>query len=387
MPKGVEERGQTLRVYFSYDNERCREPLDIKATPDNIAYAARLVQQIEHEIKNGTFDYSRYFPNSSRLVKNTLGHYLDLWLEIKRQRVADSTYRGYANIVENHIRPQYGAHNADQIDRVDVETWISGMELLASKTLKEIIAVMRQVYALYRTRYPAAVDPTRGVDIKLPDDEDPDPFTLNEIEAIITTDPRNDRIQELNMTQFMIWSGPRISEVIALAWEDISLTEKTVHFRRARVRGLYKATKTKRSTRVHELVDTAWQALRKQHELTAHLQPIEIEVKQRDNRTIKVERIRPVFRNSNTGKAHENDFQIRDRFFRAHLHRAGVRYRPPGQCRHTYISQMLTAGLPVEWISKQTGTSPEMIRRRYGKWIDDDAQDMIALAEKRLGLR
>lgn len=62
-------------------------------------------------------------------------------------------------------------------------------------------------------------------------------------------------------------------------------------------------------------------------------------------------------------------------------------YRGPGQCRHTYISQMLTAGMPVEWISKQTGTSPEMIRRRYGKWIDDDAADMVGLAEKKLGLR
>lgn len=44
------------------------------------------------------------------------------------------------------------------------------------------------------------------------------------------------------------------------------------------------------------------------------------------------------------------------------------------------ISQMLTIDMPVEWISKQTDTSPDMIRRRYGKWIDD-AADTIKQAE------
>lgn len=387
MPKGVEVRGNTLRVYFHYENERCREPLDLKVTPENITYAERLVQQVEHEIRAGTFDYGRYFPNSTRLRENRLGHYLTLWLDIKRQRVADSTYRGYDGIVERYIRPKFGDRQADQVDRVDVETWISSMENLASKTLKEIIAVMRQVYDLYRTRYPAVVDPTRGVNIKLPDDEDPDPFNREEIEAIITTLPRDGRIQERNLAQFMIWSGPRVSEAIALAWEDVNLDEGIVHFRRAKVRGLYKATKTKRSTRVHELVEPALQALREQYDRTAKLEPIKIEVKQRDNRTMKMERIRPVFLNTNTGDPHYDDFRFRDRFFRYHLERAEVRYRGPGQCRHTYISQMLTAGMPIEWISKQTGTSPEMIRRRYGKWIDDDAGDMVALAETRLGLR
>jgi integrase len=64
-----------------------------------------------------------------------------------------------------------------------------------------------------------------------------------------------------------------------------------------------------------------------------------------------------------------------------------VRYRPPKQCRHTFISQMLTAGVPIDWIVHQVGhTSPEMIRRRYGKWINEDRQDMVRLAEKLLGL-
>jgi integrase len=48
---------------------------------------------------------------------------------------------------------------------------------------------------------------------------------------------------------------------------------------------------------------------------------------------------------------------------------------------------MLTAGLPIEWIIQQVGhTTPEMIRRVYGKWLNEDAADWRAVAEARLGL-
>ena len=189
------------------------------------------------------------------------------------------------------------------------------------------------------------------------------------------------------MIRFMLWSGPRVSEALALAWEDVDLEAGLVRFRRSRVRGIFKATKTKRSKRFHSLITPAIEALRDQWTITGGLPAESISVKQRDNRTIKTERVRFVFLNTNTGRSHYDDFRLRDRFFKAHLDRAGVRYRGPGQCRHTYISQMLTAAMPLEWISKQTGTSTEMIRRRYGKWIDADSDDMTAIAETRLKLQ
>lgn len=51
-----------------------------------------------------------------------------------------------------------------------------------------------------------------------------------------------------------------------------------------------------------------------------------------------------VFLNTKNGLPHANDFAVRDRFIKAHLLAAAVRYRGPGQCRHTYASQLLTTG-------------------------------------------
>ncbi|MCU1778354.1 hypothetical protein NTD89_15110 [Pseudomonas sp. 14P_5.3_Bac1] len=69
---------------------------------------------------------------------------------------------------------------------------------------------------------------------------------------------------------------------------------------------------------------------------------------------------------------HVSDFVVRDRFFKAHLKAAGVRYRGPGQCRHTYASELLTTGVAsVDWIVEQMGhTSANMIRQHYETWIN-----------------
>ncbi|MEH8223425.1 site-specific integrase, partial [Aeromonas veronii] len=52
------------------------------------------------------------------------------------------------------------------------------------------------------------------------------------------------------------------------------------------------------------------------------------------------------------------------------------------QFRHTYASQMLTAGVSVERIARKMGlTSTAMIYRHYGKWIVEDAPDYDAVED------
>lgn len=182
--------------------------------------------------------------------------------------------------------------------------------------------------------------------------------------------------------------GPRTSEAQALAWEDVLDIEKgIIRYRRAVVRGRFKVTKTKRSTRTHHLLKPAREALQRQFELTGKRPAQTYEIIDRDNRTVRKEKLRLVFLNSQSGKPfYEN--AIRQRFWKVHLERAGVRYRGPNQCRHTFISQMLSLGVvPLHWISNHVGHSTiNMIQRRYGKWIKSDGQDVPAMIEKLLGL-
>lgn len=388
MADGVEVRGRTVRVYFRYDGELCREPVPGEATPENIAQAERLVGMINYEIKAGTFSYARHFPDSPKVKTNTLGHYIDLWLDIKRNKMAPSGFRGYCSRVETHIRPRWGDCQADTIDHLDVQDWVQNtlMPKLHNKTVREVVSNLRQIFRLYRTRNRSAHDPTDGIEITLPDAEDPDPFTREEIESILGTPTH--RQAELNLIEFMLWSGPRVSEALALAWEDVDLDAGTVTFRRARVRSQYKVTKTRRSTRKVQLLAPALRALQRQAPLTRNLKPVPIEVIDRDNRTRKAQKVRFVFHNTASGEAFSTSDTLRNGWWNGHLKKAGVRQRGPNQCRHTFASQMLSSGIATpEWIADQMGhTSTAMIFRHYAKWISTDGPDVVGLLNQALKL-
>ena len=63
------------------------------------------------------------------------------------------------------------------------------------------------------------------------------------------------------------------------------------------------------------------------------------------------------------------DYQFRKLWYDA-VRLTNVRYRPPKQMRHTYATLALSAGLPLEFISKQLRhTELETTRRHYARWL------------------
>lgn len=203
--------------------------------------------------------------------------------------------------------------------------------------------------------------------VRLPDPEAPDPFTRAEIKQILET--HTSRTQELLMVQFMIWAGPRVSDTTSLAWEDVDMAQGTVTFRRSKVRGAYRVTKTRRTTRKVRLLAPALDALQKIDALNRKRKAETVDIVERNNKTVRQHKLHFVFLNMKSGLPHISDFVVRDRFFEAHLLAAGVRYRGPGQRRHTYASQLLTMVIAsIDWIAEQMGhTNGNMIRQHYGR--------------------
>jgi integrase len=134
------------------------------------------------------------------------------------------------------------------------------------------------------------------------------------------------------------------------------------------------------------LLAPAWDALRRIDAINPAKKAETVEIVERDNKTVRKHTLRFVFLNSKSGLPHVSDFVVRDRFFKAHLLAAGVRYRGPGQCRHTYASQLLTTGVAsIDWIAEQMGhTNGNMIRQHYGTWINEDGPDVVGILEHAL---
>ena len=209
-----------------------------------------------------------------------------------------------------------------------------------------------------------------------------DPFTregLDRIAAINTT-----RRGDINMIMFSCWSGLSLSEVIALAWEDIDTVKCTVSVRRARVLNQYKVPKERGRVREIELIEPAKYWLKEQMHHTMMQLPIELDIKQRDNITSKKESVRFVFLNGKSGQPWY-DHSVR-RWFTGILKRAKLRHRGPNQCRHTFASQMLSNHVPLEWIARQLGHfDTSMIKKHYGKWIPKDSKSMADQVSGMLG--
>ncbi|MCF2826800.1 hypothetical protein CBQ28_02295 [Pseudoalteromonas sp. GCY] len=392
--EGIEIHGKWIRIFFRFRGVRCREALKgLKVTRSNIKFAVNKRAAILHEIATNTFDYARHFPDSQRAhiwsaPQNeipTVRDALEVWLSVKKTQIAHSTHRSYDNKIKNHILPKWGAHRLNQIKQSDLKVWISvDLANLSNKTINELLIPFRGVFHDAKADRLLEFSPFDYIDnLKVVRDE-PDPFTREEINTFANTP--TSRPQEVNAFVFCCWTGLRLSELLALAWEDVDLDKGTIKVQRAIVLGRYKVPKTRGSVRTVHLLAPALEIIRKQLALSAMLAPRKITVTQQDNKTAKSESVRFVFVNSLSHDELKGEAPYRDRFFKTHLKKAKIRYRGPSQARHTFASQLLTAGVNERWIANQMGhTSTKMIEQHYGKWMEQEVPDMASRASKYLG--
>lgn len=394
LPEGISLRAGSIVIDFRFRGQRCRETLkNLAPTKTNIKWAARKRAAILHEIAQGTFDYAHHFPNSKKATlfsgpvrqRKTISELLDSWLTIKKANTQNSTYTSYANKAENHIRPTWGQFYIDEITMTHIEQWMADdLSQLANKTINELLIIMRGLFKRAKA--------DRLIDYNLMDDidnlniyiDEPDPFTRDELNRICST-PTHRQIELLTF-ELACWTGLRLSEWMALAWEDIDLKRRTLTVSRAIVSGHYKAPKTRGSNRTVELMTPALQALEQLKSLTFMQPPTNVAVIQSDNKTYLNESLHFVLLSSITNRPFTSRQRFRESFFEGHLRKAGIRHRGPNQARHTYASQLLTAGMSREWIAQQMGhSSTRTLEQRYAKWITEDAPEMVSLADKLMG--
>lgn len=400
LPTGVELNGPSLRIWFMFAGQRCRENLDgiVKVNKAAIAYAEKKRNTILTEIAEDRFDYATHFPNSPRAavfsgrggprIDRTVAEGIDQWLEVQQARKATSTSRNYGHKAK-HLRDAFGKRRIADISKGDLELWQSKLlrKGLSPKTVNDIFTIVRGVWAdayhdgILKTN---PLDRVRNIERDEGEEETADPFTRDELAQIAAV--RTTRQADIRMVLFNCWAGLSVSELIALGVDDVDLGAGGVWVRRARVGTEYKVPKEKARLRFVELIDPALAYLQEQLAEVADLPPVEVVVRQRDNVTTKVEAVRFVFRNGKSGEPwHASSL---GRWFTGVLERAGVRHRGPNQCRHTFASQALSNYVPMEWLARQLGhTSTAMIRRHYGRWIRQDSKSMAGMVSRMMGFR
>jgi integrase len=360
----------SYEITFAYKGVRCRERVKAKPSPANTRELIKFRQRILFSIEDGSFDYAQSFPNSKNItlfaIKGgslTVTSYLEEWLEVEKTQIAASTARDYHGIIFNIIIPKFGAFPLSDITRASVKSWLAKIDEGREKKITN--KRLANIQSCLRSALQDAVDddllesnPLAGFTFarnEPPRDADhADPLDAAEQAAIIAAarDP-----QIANLWQFMMWTGVRTSEVIALQWSDVDWIRGTVQVRKAITRaakGVVEDTKTVAGRRDVKLLAPAMAAL----------------LAQKEHTFLAGEAIfnRPDWRGK-PGGLWRHDHQIWDAW-KTTLKHAKVRYRNPYQTRHTYASMMLSAGEREIWVANQMGHSDTTsIRRNYGRWI------------------
>jgi integrase len=311
LPRGVEHIGNQLRISFMLHGKRYREPLRgiIKINKASIAYADNKRRTILAEIKEGRFDYAAHFPDSPSAAqisgiqgadkKRTVKDGVDRWLEVQKAKRASCTYTNY-RCKAKHVLTRMGPRRISDISKSDIELFQVNLlkSGLSPKTVNDIFTVVRGVWTNAFEDGVITSNPLERIsNIERDADlESAFPFTRDELKRLAMGDL--DRMPDVRMIVFNCWAGLSVSELIALAVEDVDLDAGILHVRRARVAQEYKVPKERSRVRSIELISPALEILR---EISAALGPkeaIEIEVVQRDNIIRKKEKITFLFRNS-----------------------------------------------------------------------------------------
>ena len=384
--KGLDIRSTTsIRVIIRIDNQLYRIRVkDVNTSKIGLFRAAELAKEYKQLAKYNFDDFLRLTLKPNCVDEIYMAKYIDTFLEIKRHKVASFTYKNYARKIKKHVSPKFKDLCVKQLTPLDIEKWISiDLAYLSDKTVKELLSLLTQIITIAQLEGAIDKNPLDSLKaaktIKLRASLcQPDPFSQSEIHQIALIDTQ--RKSEQNMVLFNCYTGLRLSELMALAWEDIDLDRNVIHVQRAVVERDYKTPKTESSVRVVELLPKAREVLLRQRILRSPAIST-ISITQPDNRSQKQQDVSFIFFDSRTGLALSHDNQFRNVTYKKMLVKCGVRLRGINQTRHTYASHLISAGLPLAWVARQMGhNSIKMIEKHYSKWLPTNNDSMLKMA-------
>jgi len=387
---GCKVKSRKGRLYFRvfWRKSQFWQKVNRRDTPENRDIAEASAKVISQEIKDGTFDYLRWFPegNKAHLFRReqdphqqapsylTVEQYFTDWITKQAERVRAHRVKDYNSIKLHVLKTRIGESIFGQIplgllqigDLKNLQVKLKAKGLKARSVNGVIHSCLR---AMLRD---ARVDGYIKVNLFDRDffkplsltDTKPsiDPFTPEEREMILE-EFRTKRRHYYRFVYFHFWQGPRPSESTALRHMDMDLRHGTALITKSRVGGKEAGTKTERSNREINLHDNVVKTL-------GALMPLH--PKPEDY----------FFTTPSSAPISEDNFYHRE--WLPILRGKGIRPRPFYNTRHSYVSFLFSNGASSGFISKQTGDSIKTLERDYAKYIKE-ADSRRDLVESQIG--
>jgi integrase len=371
---------------FRYNDERCREYTLLPDSPFNRKKLQKVLDKIEAEIADGTFNYDNYFPGSKalkRLAKldqvglpqtpTTLAveavvtgaaeravlvgplfkDFATQWFDERSIEWRRSHIKSLLSTLNGHLIPRFGGKVVGSITKSDALEFRATLakvkgrgkqEGLSAKRINEIMGLLRQILNEAADRF--EFKPPMAMVKKLKQRKtDVEPFSLVDVQRIIATV----RVDYKSYMVVRVLTGMRTGECHGLKWKYVDFDMRFIRIRETFVLGEDEYTKTDGSQRDIQMSQPVYDALKAQFEATGQISEY-------------------VFCNMVGTPLDNKNFS--DRVWYPLLRHLGLKVRRPYQMRHTCATLWLASGEAPEWIARQLGhTSTEMLFRVYSRWV------------------
>lgn len=370
-----------LFLDFRYQGQRCREQTALADTPANRKRLQKVVDRLEKEVSQGTFDYGSFFPNSKNArrfdgmiqnpsVSSSLSQrgdlesikskttplfkdFVETWFAEKCIEWRASHKKTVRRDLDGRLIPEFGEKMVGEITKADILAFRADLakaqarntkKPLSNPRINKIMNPLRQILweAADRFDFRTPYLNIKQLKVKRTDVE---PFSIEEVKKIIQTV----RPDFKNYFTVRFFTGMRTGEVHGLKWKYVDFERRLILIRETVVDGEETYTKTDYSQREIQMSKVVFDALKEQEKGTRKLS--EFVFCNREGQPLD-------YRNVNT------------RVWRPLLRHLGLKMRRPYQCRHTAATLWLGAGENPEWIAHQLGHSTtEMLFRVYSRYV------------------
>lgn len=310
--------------------------------------------------------YVELFPSSIYAPANLaplFGEYTQAWLN-SREIVA-GTRQNYRSVLNMYWMPHLATVPIDQITPTLLRKIIADTQWSSQGVKRSAMQRLRTVLNAATAEGLLPKNPVGNLDLPKVARVEIDPFTMAEAEQIIAH--LYATLWEFSRAyacyfEFAFFTGMRPSEIMALRWDEVDIQKRVAYVCRVVAQGkIEERTKTNKP-RFVLLNDRALHALSEARKVADA----------RRKRKMAFPDSPYVFPPSK-GFEFIQQSSVTDKHFKLALRELGLRDRPQYNCRHTYASMCLMAGMNPAFIARQLGHSVQILFTRYARWMDSDS--------------
>lgn len=324
--------------------------MGVPTSKANEKTAQQKATQIELDIGSGNFDciLKKYKPQISARVPITVVELFKAFMVCKSKTVSERTLEKYAAVL-SHLTKHFDAKTANTLTITDAEKFIDSLEKqgLSPVAVKTYLILVKSCWTWAVKQELVESNPwcEDTVRVKVPPKQMPNPFTREEIGAIIQAF-RSDRYYShyADYVEFLFGTGVRTGEAVGLQWKHLKDDCSSVWIGETLTRGVRKSTKTNRA---------------RTFSLTPKLQKMLLHRRSNSNPN-QDDLVFPAPRGSAI-----DDCTFKSRVWKTVLTRLEIDYRKPSNTRHSLVSHALDLGMNPVSVAQLTGHDVRVLFDNY----------------------